>query len=636
MRVDKACHGKDWFKRLSSAGKIRKIAIPLTLSTFDGYHYDAAFDHVEHIFERYADGRITKDLRALYHSNESDLAFKKTLTHRLSRLYYLKFLMREIHERYPSRKVVFLPSNGLELYRTDGCDIFDFDQLLDPVRDRKQEGDCIFSVDVFFWSRVISYVRAMGRKFFLGMKIAVLPVWLLFRCLVNKRAPRKKMAYDYAITVVSPNRQLINEIQKVDFLIDDKHLEKDQVVFMSPKGITSQARTYFLNNGLNFVEDITGFISVKEVVEIFSAYRGLLFSAFHAPNFIGETGLKGIYFYAVWKSLSRNISIKKLITHCDYEIKALFRNIIFHQNGCTTYLYMDSSNFGGFVVKKDTNNEFRHHFFGFLLYDWFIAWNQKAIEYFQKSFCQFKGAVNIGCFWSEHVRQIQADINLVADFKSRLYAGGYREGMSLLSIFDSTYYDYSMTTYKDGIMFLEGLYALINELQDAFFILKEKNLRSYHELISTEHERINALYRQLEAHPRCLFAGRRENSSKIIAISDMVISFPFTSTTLEAISARKKAVWYDAAGKFKDTYYDEFPGLICHSCEELLRRSKELLYQISQDDYEKYLDKYIKGKVEPYLDGYAITRFRSLLSSGSFENSTKSADLSRTTFGGTY
>ena len=88
---------------------------------------------------------------------------------------------------------------------------------------------------------------------------------------------------------------------------------------------------------------------------------------------------------------------------------------------------------------------------------------------------------------------------------------------------------------------------------------------------------------------------------------------PFTSTTFEALSVRNRAIWYDATNKFTDTFYDQILGLVCHGYEILLGRVKDLLFNISDMDYNEYLDKFVKGSIEKYLDGMAITRFRKLL-----------------------
>jgi len=617
LRVNKNCYTKQWFEKCIAAGYLKKSTISFELGFADGFYHDKAFDNVEIFYQGYLNSAILKRVKKLYNNSKSDLAFKKVLNQGLARFYYLNFIFKEIEKTYSDKRIIFIPSNGVEVYRTEGCDIYDYCKFYRQASQRGADHFKVNAVKFPLWATAISYSNAFRRKFILIRKIAALPVWLLFKCIKNfGKNWQPKQHYDYAVTIISPLRQFANKVQKVDFLVDGDCIRKKQVVFVAPKGMTEANKRYFIKNKLNFIDDVTQFISFKRIAKILPVYFSLLFLSFKVDSFIGETGLKGIYFYAIWKSFTQQIAIKKLITYCDYEIKSVFRNIILEQSLCVTYLYMDSTNLGCFSVKKNSNAKFRHHFFGFLYYTWFISWNDQVSDYFQQSFSQFKHHVNLGCFWAEHLRLIKEGV-LTSHIKTRLYEKGYRDGMKLVSAFDSTFYDESRTPYDDGIEFLKGLYALVEKFPDMFLILKEKNSRSYHETISVKHKEINALYKKLDNHPRCYLTGKKGNSSEVIAFSDLTISFPLTSTTYEAISARKKAVWYDASNKFKDTYYDSIQGLICHNYKELLIRVRELLFETSEDEYNNYLDTHVKGRVESYLDGKAITRFRGLLSGSS-------------------
>ncbi|MCM8832749.1 MAG: polysaccharide biosynthesis PFTS motif protein [Candidatus Omnitrophica bacterium] len=340
-------------------------------------------------------------------------------------------------------------------------------------------------------------------------------------------------------------------------------------------------------------------------------YSQLLF--YSQKEFFLETFMKILYYYLKWKGLIKILTIEHLITYCDFGIQSICRNIILKEKGCKTYYYMDSINFGCFF-SKDT--KYRHNNFGFLNYDYFISWNDVAARYFESSHCNFKNFVNFGCFWGEHLKEIQ-EKKIESNFIITLHKKGYKDKMKLVSVFDTTFHDDSVTTYKDGIKFLEDILELLEDLPEIFIVLKEKKSRDYHKKISSHFNEIVSMYEKLENHPRCFCVKGGEemwaNSSEIIAFSNLTVSFPFTSTTFEALAVRKKAIWYDVNNKFRDTFYDAIPGLVCHTYKELLDRVKELLFNISEQDYNYYLERYIKGKLESYLDGKAISRFREFL-----------------------
>ena len=52
---------------------------------------------------------------------------------------------------------------------------------------------------------------------------------------------------------------------------------------------------------------------------------------------------------------------------------------------------------------------------------------------------------------------------------------------------------------------------------------------------------------------------------------------------------------------------------ISHGFDELKHRVQELV-EMSPETYHRYLDQYVMGVLDPYLDGRALSRFRALLS----------------------
>jgi hypothetical protein len=178
-----------------------------------------------------------------------------------------------------------------------------------------------------------------------------------------------------------------------------------------------------------------------------------------------------------------------------------------------------------------------------------------------------------------------------------------------VAVFDSTYADGSLTPYSDGLAFVEGLIRLLGDLPNIYLVIKEKKPRQHvgpgADLART--------YQTLGSHPRCLFAGHKISASEIVACADLSISFPFTTTAIEALGAKRKAIFSDAVNKYSGTYYDSVPGLVTHGYEQLISRVQHLLFKTTEQEYEEYLATCVKGDVEPFLDGYGLTRFRELL-----------------------
>jgi polysaccharide biosynthesis PFTS motif protein len=246
---------------------------------------------------------------------------------------------------------------------------------------------------------------------------------------------------------------------------------------------------------------------------------------------------------------------------------------------------------------------------GYLNYDYVLTWSDEISGYFSRHHQKVKSYENIGCLWAGHIFGIIGG-EVKTDIKEKLHKAGFKDDHKLIAVFDSTYLDNSLTTYEDGINFIEGIYRLLEEMPGIFIIFKEKKARWF---IGKHSKEMLDLFDKLQSHPRCYLSFNKISTSEAMAYSDLTISFPFTSTTFEALSAKKKALYYDASDKFRDTYYDKVPGLVCHSYDELRKRAGELLYNIKGEEYEAYLNKDIKNRIDSYLDGKAISRFRTLL-----------------------
>jgi polysaccharide biosynthesis PFTS motif protein len=301
--------------------------------------------------------------------------------------------------------------------------------------------------------------------------------------------------------IISPLRQFANEIQKVDFLVDDYLINKNETIFISYRRLSKNNKKYLEKNQLNYLYNLTKFISFQDINRVLPFCLSLLFSC-DQKIFILDTALRLIYYYLKWMGFTKNIKIDNLITHCDFGIQSIARNIILKQSGCKTYYYMDTANFGCFFAKKDSHIKYRHNNFGFLYYDYFVSWNDEVSRYFRDSQCRFKNYINLGCFWSEHLRRIEEG-KIKSDFKCRVYQQGYREGMKLISVFDSTFHDNSITTYEDGIKFLQGILKLLEDLPNIFVVLKEKKKRNIHQKITDKFREVLDIYNKLENHYRC-------------------------------------------------------------------------------------------------------------------------------------
>lgn len=609
LRINLSCRKYGWVERYINDNRLKQINIDYKNKMFRGKYHDLAYDNVEIFYKAISDDGVIARFKELY-DDRVEHVFKKAMNEETAGFYYLNYILYKIQNAYPDNGIIFIPSHGIEGYRSDGCEIYDYALFYKWAGIFKAERHGTDNTKFPAWATAISYCYAAGRKF----KIFIIAVGFLFwACaLAVKRRINVKSYYKYAIVIISSFRQFANRIQGADFLVDGDSISKEEVIFLSANALSKENKKYLTDNNYDFMDDPDAFVSIKDIVKVFPIYTYLLALSLFGRSFILETGLKALLFYLRWEGFSRKCNISNLITFCDFGIQSICRNIILKNHGTKTWYYMDATNYGLLFVPIGDDFKRRHTNFGFLNYDYLISWNEISSEYFKSSHTNVGAYFNVGCLWSQHIKEI-AEGEMRSSLKETLLARGYNSRMKLVSVFDSTFHDDSITTYEDGIIFLKDILKLLEDKPDIFVILKEKNIRNYHLSITDKHAEILQIYTKLEEHPRCCSITRWESSSEVIVFSDLTISFPFTSTSLEALSARKKAIWYDASNKFRNTYYDSVPGLVCHDYGELVRRVEELLYKTSDEAYNDYLNRYIKGRLEDYLDGKAISRFRKLL-----------------------
>ena len=107
----------------------------------------------------------------------------------------------------------------------------------------------------------------------------------------------------------------------------------------------------------------------------------------------------------------------------------------------------------------------------------------------------------------------------------------------MIGVFDTTFGDQVILTSEDMVVFAQIILRHLNDFPDAEVIFKEKVCRDEME----DFPEVFESYDQLQRHERCLFVGRWAETSVVSAICDPSLSIRFTSPTVEALGARKRA-----------------------------------------------------------------------------------------------
>ena len=595
---------------LERSGKIQHLALTEPLYFNNDPAADAAFEVNDTVYDDFYRNMSSaaKRMSKLYQSEDVHLAFKKHLLLELKDYFHCQLLRRQLDDLLPEHsKTIFVPD-----HIADAATASVYDKALEKagLAERVYKGRVEFPL----WGRLLGSIVAGHRKLRLvGLSVRTMAE-ALFGYVRSFRKRIQREAYPFGIAIVSPLREFRNEMRGVAVLLDGQKLRKDNTLFVPLFPLKKQYAQVMKEKGLTVA---SGMAPSRGVVkDVLTNEAKLLTRIFSTPTWLARVNAHLLKDYLVWSRFQRRYKVDNFVSYADFGFSQISRNILLKKNGAKTWYYMDTENLGPMILKRPEAPPHLHQFFGYLHYDNCVTWSQRLIDYYEMHKQKIGKYVSVGCLWSEHIRQVREG-DIPSRLLERLVESGYQPGQKLVAVYDSSYYNLSRTTYADGVAFAQGIEKLIQHMPEIFVVWKEKKSRQYHTQ-DDAHDLI-ALYNRLESHARCHFVGYDGSPAEVSALCDLTICFPFTSTAIEALGAGLKAIYYLPNGKFSNSYFSETPDLVADGYEALCTLVEKLLFNTPDAEYQNYLEKYIKGEIEPYVDGRALTRFRQLLSGISTE-----------------
>jgi polysaccharide biosynthesis PFTS motif protein len=600
---------KRWLRRVLDKGLVHKIA-----------HYvagnsDIALDNIEKVYNAAFRSSNLKNsmVSILYKDKNIELAYKKALAEQLSNFYAVQIMVKEIAG---SGKAILIPDKYClfkkVLAESEGY-LFDLKNLVIP------EWAEFINLFCMIKDKLLNFFKFSGIT--LSCMIFVLYKGLLFFF----KKPIKK--YDFAIAINNPWFQFkFKGNRDYDFLLDHKNINKSNTLFVCLMNLDKKIKNKLLQRGYNFIEagprkvfnintyPLGVLESLKIAGKFFAYWLRNIFSPFCEKDFFVSCSIRLLVEYLRWSLALSNYRFGSYITFNDENFAHIGRNIILHQHKCKTYFYAHSGSFGYINAKKNSDiSRYRHWLWSYLMYDYYIGWNKGTIDYYKLHLQKIDNYKDIGCIWSSFIH------NLSESYANDFIRGRNKKHRKIVAFFDTSFMEGISSQYPlvDGIAFYQNILQLLKRL-DIFVVIKEKKPQSWYIrrdsfVYSPAYNKYCQVLKELENHKRVFLCGVYADPSEIISLSNLTVTYAFSSPTLEALGAGKKAIFYDPLGKFRESFYSGIPDFVAHGYEELERLVKKLLYEVSDEEYNKYLNTYIKGKVENYLDGRALERFRDLL-----------------------
>lgn len=434
---------------------------------------------------------------------------------------------------------------------------------------------------------------------------------------------KKKKNFSYGVTIIGP-RQLQGNRRGPDFVIDNKKILASEVVYFPLSKLTQDQKEVLVK----LPGEVHHLPRAGRFFSHYPQWRRLLCLAVK-QKFLrnGEelmAASNAFFNYFRWQKAMESVSIRHFITHADFGVGHIGRNLALNQAGVQTWYFSDTMNLS--INFQDGNKSFlmRHPFWAFLHYDHFVTWGISLAKYFKAHPDSFKQTHVVGCLWSEHIEKRDIARSQIGQLILTNMKASF-----VIAAFDSSYSRNGVTSYSEGVAFAEHLLQLADAFPDIQIILKEKKDRRYFSLMDPINgPKLFNLYYKINSHPRMsanssqvdrmmvnnqkTFSGSSKvDVSDLISVADMVISFPFTSTTFEALSVNKPAIWHDPKGYYRDTLYGKVEGVVTHGYDELKTKVLEIK-KLKSGAYQNPVPRN-SPLMDPYRDGKAIDRFRKLL-----------------------
>lgn len=592
---------------LINAEKIHRIYINTMAS-----EHGEAIDQTEILFQK-LHPHFQKKFRAmekLYPSFEAALIFKKTLLLELFRCIYIYNDLKRIEERETqASKILFVP----DLYcfyesqiRRHGNYFFEsFRKIKIPVG--------------FQWG---AWGVRMLRRFGEGWGGFCL-LWV--RCVKGRIlfSFRRQSSRAFFKNVMAVHQEIETKFQNrrgFDFLVDEKHFRKEELAFLFYLPLSSETRLRLNEKKYHFLDAARQTALPPLSARFWAALFRLPFLRTQGFPF-HKAWFWALEVFCFHHALQKNIRFENYIYTNQESPRQIALNILIRNRGAQTWNY--ALFVGGGLLYVPRREDFparRHCLWAFLNSDHYVGINDDAALYFKTHYQKVHEYHTVGSLYSELVREISESVPKEV-LVEKYFPQQMPSGRKIISFFDTSFIDSPdcrTTTFDDALSFYREILKLLQEIPEPLFIIKTKKNPAYFLAPDSQWSSLRkgkelmALWEELRANPCVFWAGDAGDIPSILAVSDLVISYCFSSTTVEALGAGKKAIWYESRDNHVGLYYDAIPGLVVHGYEDLKKRIHELLEEDPQN-YQTYFQQHILGRVESHGDGLALTRFRKLL-----------------------
>ncbi|AGB02344.1 polysaccharide biosynthesis PFTS motif protein [Methanoregula formicica] len=552
-----------------------------------------------------------------------------------------KFQDDDIYEVFECPEFSTFKYNFIEQYAQHNCVLAD----IDMVFREKFEGDAFLStVESLTGSSLIrgAYKKAMCHIMFINYRnrhfnvpvhresklksawkyvravaqFAVYPLWIVYKIGIPSLHKKPKQTYQCGFRVSCCDWSFRNKCRSFDFLIDKNLLSKENVIFCIEEPISSEYRAAIDERGYDSVQireilknaDIS-FLYREFLKKQFPAWLKLLIRSPLKPPYMLSLTLEILYKSLLWSKFFEDYHVGHYVVFNDDLPADIIRYIHADRSHTRTWFYIHSCSTNDFLTPPGMDDVL-DTLYAFYATHHLVVWGRKMENYYRKHPHFIQCFDRFGCLFSEQVREARERPDTNTPRQKLLMKCHPKK---IIGVFDTSFTETCPLGFEDMIRFVSGLLQLLEDFPDIGIIFKNKNSLK---LLSEYVPQILPHYQKLQDHPRVYFTDAdNTDPTECLAAADLVISAPFTSSSIEAIGAKIPALYYDASNRFPGCYYDRIPRFVAHNYAELKDFVNYWLIFCPPAEFEVYLNSYFKGELHEDFDAKAISRLREQLAS---------------------
>lgn len=602
---------RPWLRALINADRVTRIFVPPS-SHAEG----ASFGATAWLAPRFMRHGIVKSLSALYGVDEVAPIVKKALLDELfEHLFMRAWLAAHLAGDGRGRSVVLVARR----FRR-------WERLLAGWPDRPEEPLRGLRVPrgSSAWSRAFRRVETIARA---GKVAAVAAVVLAAR---RRGAGAEPVEVEHLYAVDQPFQTNFQGPRRFSFLLDGVLLHAKNTAFVvhpSAEGpwIDEARRDGFL---VFSRRELCGMRAMLRTLPSRARTRGVarvlraIARRPHAPEWLVDTALLGVQTHLAVATLADHVRFTSYVYTNQDGLDQRWHNVMARRLGARSWNYVLSIG-AGYVAAGGTDllatrdPLVRHRLHAYQNPDHFVVPSRQLADY-HRQHDQAVGRYHaIGNIFSELILNIPAEERRAL---RHAWFGPRADGAKVISWFDTSFVEAPLSSarHDEAVVWYDEILRLADARPDLLMLLKPSKKEWYFKDTTTQwwHPKGAAVlerWARARAHPRVHFVGPDADPSAVAAASDLTITFCYSSPTAEALGARRRGLWYDPCGRWRGTLYDRDVRLVAHGWDELVRAVRWALDEASDADYDTFLDTVVRGRVEDFLDGKGLSRFRALL-----------------------